>query len=203
MKKFFITGLIVWVPITITFFVVRFIVNLFDQILTILPANYQPHHLLGISLPGMGIILTVLLIFFTGFLMHNFLGNQVLRLWDNIVNRIPIIRSIYSAVSQVMTTLFTDQSTSFKRVVYVEWPKADVWSVGFVTNNQPDNNDSTRNEIIVFIPTSPNPTSGFLTLVQNEQVRPTKMTVEQGFKMILSLGVVLPEHSVDPIKSHS
>jgi uncharacterized membrane protein len=194
LKRYFIAGLLVLLPIWVTLLIIKFVVAIVDQSLSLLPRDYQPDFVLGFHLPGLGIIFGIALVFFTGMLVTNFIGTWFLTLWESLLSRIPLVRSIYMAVKQVLSTLFSPEGQSFRKVLLIEYPRKDVWTLAFQTGTgfqRP--NDQTGEELItVFVPTTPNPTAGFLLLVPKQQVVELKMTIDQALKYIISLGVVLP-----------
>lgn len=194
MRKYLIAGLLVWVPILVTVFVIRFIVTLMDQSINLLPARWQPEAWIGVNIPGLGLVMTLLILFFTGMLVTNFLGNKIVALWDQFVNRIPLIRSLYAGVKQVMQTLFSPNGTAFRKVLLVEFPRKGLWSIAFQTaeTNKVLTPFTEAEMVSIFIPTTPNPTSGFMMIVDKKDVIELNMTVDQGLKMVISLGVVQP-----------
>lgn len=194
MRTAFITGILVWLPIVVTFLVLKFLVDLLSQSLVLLPHQLQPDFLLGFHIPGIGVLLTLVTVFVTGILVANFLGRRLVEFGDALVGRIPIVRSIYAGVKQVTETMFTPGGQSFRRVLLVEYPCAGIWSVAFQTGEGSQEIDSVLNEPVVsyFIPTTPNPTSGFLMMAPKSRVIELDMTVDQALKFIISLGVVQP-----------
>lgn len=195
MRKYLISGLLFWIPIWVTFVVIRFIFDLLDQSLALIPHKYQPDTLLGFHLPGLGLIFTLLIVFFTGLLAANLIGSRLMSFWERLLARIPLIRSIYSAVKQVLHAFVQPQSKSFRKVVMVEFPRSDSWAIGFQTSSTLNNLPSNKESVAIFIPTSPNPTSGFLLYVSTDQIRELNMSIEEAFKLILSLGVVTPDRN--------
>lgn len=194
LRRYFIAGLLVLLPIWVTWLILDFLVSLFDRSLSLLPKNAQPDILLGVHIPGLGIIFAVVIIFLTGLLVTNFIGNWFLGLGEAVLVRIPLVRSIYTAVKQVLSTLFSSGAESFKKVLLIEYPRKDVWTVAFQTSSGfsvPGDNDI-KDLITVFVPTTPNPTAGFLLMVPRQQVIELKMSIEQALKYVISLGVVLP-----------
>ena len=191
MKKYFITGLLFWIPVWAVYVVISFIFNIFDSSLSLLPAQYQPTTWLGFNLPGLGFIFTLLLVWATGVLTANFLGNWLVSWWDRLLNKIPLVRSIYSTAQQLMNAFVKPKEESFRQVVLVEYPRRDSWSIGFLTG--PADYLEQEDLVSVFIPTTPNPTSGFLIYVPESDVKKLDTTVEEAFRMIVSLGVVQPD----------
>lgn len=194
-RRCFISGLLVWLPILVTFLVIKFLVDLLSKSLLLLPAQYQPDVLLGFHIPGIGVIMTILIIFITGVFAANFFGRQLMMLWDGIVDRIPLVRSIYNGVKQVAQTLFTPGGQSFRKVLLVEYPCAGVWSIAFQTGEgSKEVATALGGEPLVtyFIPTTPNPTSGFLMMAPRSKVIELDISVDQALKFVISLGVVQP-----------
>lgn len=195
-RRYLISGLFFWLPILVTFLVFRFLFNLTDGLLRLLPGRYQPDYFLGYHIPGLGIIFTLLVLFFTGMLVANFIGKRLVVLWDGLMSRIPLVRSIYNGVQQILKTIMTPGGKAFRRVVLVEYPRKGMWSVAFQTGDgSPEVNSRTHTDLMtIFIPTTPNPTSGFLMVVPQKDVLELDMTVDQALKFIISLGVMQPEN---------
>lgn len=193
-RRYLLAGLVVWLPIWATYLVLSFIVRLMDGSLMLIPRAYRPDNLLGFHIPGLGIIFTLLILFLTGMLVANFLGRKFVELWDKIIGRIPLVRTIYTGVQQVMSTLFSPQGKSFRKVLFVEYPRKGMWSIAFQTSevSQEIVDKTSKTMVTIFIPTTPNPTSGFLMMVPKEEVIELEMTVDQALKMVISLGVVQP-----------
>jgi uncharacterized membrane protein len=201
LRKYFISGLLVWVPVIITVFVIKFIVDLLSKSLLLLPEHLQPDALFGFHLPGSGVILTLLVIFFTGLFAANLIGQRLVEISERIMARIPLVRSIYTGVKQVTETVFKPGGQSFRRVLLVEFPCKGVWSIAFQTGETPkDIEDASTGEKMVsyFIPTTPNPTSGFLMMAPKSQVKELDITVDQALKFVISLGVVQPGNGTLP-----
>ena len=195
-RRWFIAGLVFWLPIWIIFLIIRFLFNLMDGTLQLLPHEYQPHQLFGHNVPGFGIVIAVVLIFVTGILVTNFIGHRLVTMWDRFLNRIPLIRSIYSAIQQVLHAFVKPKGEAFRKVLLVEYPRKGSWSIGFQTASQLSELPVKETLTAVFIPTTPNPTSGFLILVPVQDALELNITVEEAFKIIISLGVVMPKNSV-------
>ena len=195
LRRYFISGLLVWIPIVVTIFVISFILNLLDSSLLLLPQHMQPDYLLGYKVPGLGVVITLAVIFITGFLAANFFGKRLVRLWDRLINRIPLVRSLYGGVKQMMETVLSPSGHSFRKVILVEYPRPGLWSIAFQTGvGSPEIQQCLGGEEIVtlFIPTTPNPTSGFLMYAKKKEVIELKMPVDQALKFVISLGVVQP-----------
>lgn len=190
-----ISGLLVWLPIWVTLLVIKFVVDLLSKSLLILPPHLQPDVVLGFHLPGVGVVLTLLVIFLTGLLARNIIGSRLVSMWDAMMARIPLVRSIYTGVKQVTDTLFKPGGQSFRKVLLVEYPCAGVWSIAFQTgegNKEVETAIGGEPMVAYFIPTTPNPTSGFLMLKPKSQVIELDMSVDQALKYVISLGVVQP-----------
>lgn len=195
LRKYFISGLLVWLPIIITVFVIKFLVDLLSKSLLLLPQYLQPDTLLGIHIPGIGVILTLVVIFCTGLFAANFIGSRLVQLGDSLMGRIPLVRSVYTGVKQVTETLFKPGGQSFRKVLMVEYPCPGVWSVAFQTGEVSDEIEGTvgeENMVSYFIPTTPNPTSGFLMMAPKSKVKELDISVDQALKFVISLGVVQP-----------
>ena len=193
MRRYFIAGLIVWVPILGTFYILSFIIKLLDSSLSLLPANYHPDKLIGHHIPGIGLATTIIILFITGLIATNILGKQIVKLWDSMLDKIPLVRGIYNAFKQIMTTIANSSGDSFRNVLLIEYPRRGVWSIGFQTSSnfaavpQPDE------MLMVFVPTTPNPTSGFLTVIAKKDTVELDISVEEALKLVVSLGVVIPD----------
>jgi len=190
MRKHFIAGLLVWLPIWATFFIIKFLVNLMDKTLSLLPIKYQPDQLIGFHVPGLGIVFTLIILFVTGLLVTNIVGHKAVAIWESLLSRIPLIRSIHSAVKQVSHALLQPQSNAFRKVVLVEYPRRDIWSIGFQTSDHFLHSPKGDEMMTVFIPTTPNPTSGFLTVIPKKDAAELDMSVEEALSMVISLGVI-------------
>jgi uncharacterized membrane protein len=198
LRRYMIAGLLVWLPIWVTLLVISFVVDILDTSLQLLPHKYQPDYLLGFHLPGFGIILSIVIVLVTGIIANNVFGNKLVALAESLVNRIPLVRSVYTSVKQVSETLFAKDGQSFRKVVLVEYPRKGMWSIAFQTGNStPVINGLIKESCItIFIPTTPNPTSGFLMLVPEKDVINLDMPVDVALKMVISLGVMQPNGKV-------
>ncbi len=199
-RRYLLAGLLVWIPLGITFLILKLIVDLMDQTLVLLPAAYRPENLLGFRIPGLGILLTGIVVFVTGMFAANLVGRQLLKAWDAILHRIPVVRSIYGGAKNFTEVLLGDTSQSFKRVVLIEWPRRGVYAIAFVTGSNVDEVSHRTGEDIVsvFVPTTPNPTSGFVFFMPRNDITELDMDVEAAFKLIVSLGVVAPRWAPPP-----
>nr|NKB47693.1 DUF502 domain-containing protein [Legionellales bacterium] len=200
-RRFIIAGLLLWLPLAATFLVVRLLVDTMDKTLALLPAAYQPEVLLGFRLPGLGIVLALVIVLVTGILVTNFLGRRLLHLWEAIIDKIPLVNTIYKAVKQVSETVLAKQSQSFRKVLLIEYPRRGLWSIVFKTGDGVTEVSGHVGEpmVTVFLPTTPNPTSGFLMLVPAKDALELSISVEDALKMIISLGVVHPKNTFKTI----
>lgn len=195
-RRYLITGIVIWLPIVATLFVLGIFVGYLDKLVVLLPEKWQPVHLIGFAIPGLGVIMAFVILFITGFIASNFLGRQLLQLGEDILEHIPLVRSIYSTAKQISDTMFSKKGKSFRKVVLIRYPQKDTWSLAFVTNDSLGevNVKAPRQLISVFIPTTPNPTSGFLIMVPLEDTVELDMTVDEALRMIISLGVIIPPY---------
>ncbi|WP_428718399.1 DUF502 domain-containing protein [Undibacterium curvum] len=196
MRKYFLTGLLILVPLAITLWVLHAIISTMDQSLLLLPPQWRPKELFGFQMLGFGAVLTVLIIFLTGLLAQNFIGNYVVRVWEGLLKRIPIVNSIYSSVKQVSDTLFSSSGNAFRKAVLIEYPRQGSWSIGFLTGVPGGDvvNHLKGDYVSVYVPTTPNPTSGFFLMVPKADAIELNMSVDEALKYIVSMGVVAPEH---------
>ena len=194
MKKYFITGLLIWVPLGITAWVLSLIVRSMDQSLLLLPQAIHPEHLLGMYIPGLGALLTLLVVFLTGLVATNIVGQKLVSFWEGALARIPVVKSIYYSVKQVSDTLFSSSGVAFRKVLLVRYPHPEAWSVAFQTGHPArDVADMLPDEHVgVFIPTTPSPVNGFFFFVKRSDVIELDMNVDEALKYIVSMGVVAP-----------
>ena len=194
MRKYFITGLLVLVPLVITLWVLNLIIGTLDQSLLLLPPQWRPELLLGFNLPGVGTILTLVIIFITGVVTRNFIGNRLLMLWELLLQRIPVVNSIYSSVKQVSDTLFSSSGNAFRKALLVQYPREGVWTIAFQTGVPGGDvkNHLSGDYVSVYVPTTPNPTSGFFLMLKKEDTIELNMSVDEALKYIVSMGVVAP-----------
>ena len=194
LRRYLVAGVLVWLPILATLWVVSFLVRLLDKTLVLLPAHYRPEAL-GIPLPGLGAIFAFLVLFITGLLVTNFLGRRLVAYWEGVLQRIPLVRSVYGGVKGFTESVFS-QDNSFRRVVMIQYPRIGAWSIGFVTsdNIREISEKTGTQQVCVYIPTTPNPTSGFIVMVPREEVVELKMSVDAAMKMIITCGVVVPQN---------
>jgi uncharacterized membrane protein len=194
LRRYLVSGLLIWLPIIATVLVVRFIVQLMDQLLLVLPAQAQPDTLLGFHIPGFGVLMAVVVLLLTGILVTNFIGRTLVGVWEEVLHRIPFVRAIYGGVKSFSETILSNSGNSFKKVLLVQYPRVGMWSLGFQTNaNLPEISARTGAEqLCVFVPTTPNPTSGFIVMVPRAEIIELDMTVDAAMKMVVTLGVVMP-----------
>lgn len=197
LRKYFITGLLILVPLAITLWVIQSVIGLMDQSLLLLPEEWRPESLTGHHIPGLGTILTLLIIFVTGLLAQNFIGSYVISRWEALLSRIPIVSPIYSSVKQVSDTLFSSDGNAFRTAVLVQYPRQGTWTIGFVTGTpSPEVQRYLNGEFVsIYVPTTPNPTSGFFIMLPKADIIELDMTVDVALKHIVSMGVVVPEHN--------
>ena len=195
LRKYLIAGLLVWLPLAATVFVIRVLINLMDRTILLIPPEWRPENVLGFSIPGFGVIVGIFILLITGMFAANLFGRRLVSFWESILGRIPLVRSIYSSVKQVTETIFSSNSKSFRKVVLIEFPRKGAWSVGFMSNRGMQKAiDATGQELIsVFVSTTPNPTTGFIMMVPPGDVIELNLSIEEAFKYIISMGVVVPE----------
>jgi len=205
LRRYFVAGLLVWIPLGITLWVLKLLVDLMDQSLLLLPERLRSEALFGFHVPGLGIILTLLIVISTGALAANFFGRQLLALGHDLLTRIPIVRSIYGGVKQISDTLFSPEGKAFRRAVLVRYPHQGAWTVALVTGN-PEHEVADilgREQVSVFVPTTPNITAGFFLIVPRSETIELDMTVDAALKYIISMGVAEPApRSALPPKNH-
>ena len=195
LRRYLIAGLLVWLPIVATVLILKFLIDVVDQTLLLLPVNAQPETMIGFRVPGLGFLLSGLVLLVTGMIVTNLLGSSMVKLWEGLLARIPIVRAIYSASKQLTETLFSGSGKSFRKVVLVRYPHPGLWTLAFLTGDgMPEANAKTGRDLAnIFVPTTPNPTSGFFLMVPREDMIELDMPVDVGIKLILSAGAVSPE----------
>lgn len=193
-RSYLLAGLVVWLPILVTIVILRFIVDLLDQTMALLPTTYRPEALIGFHVPGLGVLLSLILLVVTGIIATNFLGQRLVSWSESILERIPLVRSIYNAAKQVIHAIFGTNSQAFRKVLLVEYPRKGMWSLAFQTgvSSTAITSHTASDMVSIFIPTTPNPTSGFLMLVPRSDVIELTMTIDEALKFIISLGVMQP-----------
>jgi len=196
LKKYLLTGVLVWMPIAVTVWVIGYIISATDRLAALIPAQWQPERYLGFNIPGTGFIVAVIVLFLTGVFAANVLGRKILEGWDSLLGRIPVVKSIYSSVKKVSESLLSDNSRSFKTPVLVPFPQRDIWTIGFVSGSLPDNIAAVLPDaaprIPVYVPTTPNPTGGYYIMVRRSDIRQFNMSVDEALKYVISLGMVMP-----------
>jgi uncharacterized membrane protein len=197
-RRYLIAGLVVWVPILVTVLVVRFIIELMDSVLLVLPPSLRPETLLGVRIPGIGALGALVLLLLTGLLVSNIIGRNLVRFWEDLLNRIPFVRAIYSGVKSFSSTILSGSGKSFKKVLLIEYPRRGMWTVGLQTAADVPwlATHLSEPQVCVFIPTTPNPTAGFIFIVPRSQAIELNMSIDEALKMIVTLGVVAPEAAV-------
>lgn len=195
LRRYLIAGLLVWLPIVVTVLILRFLIGLVDSTLLLLPEAVQPETLLGFQIPGLGVLLSAIVLLLTGMVVTNLFGSSMVRMGERLLARIPFVRAIYSATKQLTETLFGGKGKSFRKVVMVRYPHPGAWTLAFLTGDglQEAINKTGKQLVNVFVPTTPNPTSGFFLMVPRDDVIDLEMSVDDGIKLILSAGAVLPE----------
>jgi len=193
-RKYFITGLLIWIPLVITIWVLKVIFDALDQSLLLLPVSFQTENWLGVHIPGLGAILTILIVFLSGVFATNFFGAQLVELWHDVLHRIPVVNSIYSSVKQISDTLFSSSGQAFRKALLVQWPHPGMWTIAFLTGTPGGDvqNHLPPDCLSVYVPTTPNPTGGYFVIVRRDQVIELDMTVDQALKYIISMGVAPP-----------
>lgn len=201
-RRYIVAGLLIWLPIGATILVFTLLLDLMDRLLFLIPPPYRPEELLGFRIPGLGVILALMVLVVTGILAANLLGRRLVHHYEQLLGRIPLVRSVYGAVKHFAEVVFSDTGSSFKKVLLIEYPRAGLYSLCFQTSeNPPEVQTRTGDTVVtVFLPTTPNPTSGFMLFVPRRDVIELDMSVEEALKMIISLGVVVPHwHPVHPV----
>ena len=196
LRKWLFAGLLVIVPLAITVWVLQWIVSTLDQTLLILPQAWQPDRLLGFHLPGFGVLLALAILLVVGAVTSNFLGKKLVLWGDALLGRIPVVRSIYTSVKQVSDTLFSPSGNAFRVAVLVQWPRPDVWTIGFVTGSPGGevSNYLLGEYLSVYVPTTPNPTGGYFVMLRRSECIELKMSIDAALKYVVSMGVVVPNH---------
>ena len=203
MRSYFFAGILITAPIGISLWIAWGIINFFDNnVVSLLPHKYNPESYLPIQIPGLGLVLTILTLTVIGWLAAGLMGRWVVRMTENLMARMPVISNIYGAIKQIMETVLSQKSNSFRYVVLFEYPRKGIWTMGFVTGTTKGEVQNVINEemINVFVPTTPNPTSGFLLFVPKSDLHYLSMSPEEGFKMLVSTGIVTPVDQRSPEK---
>ena len=194
MKRYLIAGLLVWAPLGITIWVINFLVTTLDQTLLLVPEALRPEALFGFRIPGLGVLLSFLILLVTGIFAANFFGQRLIKVWEGVLGRIPFVKSIYSSVKQVSDTLLSDTGNAFRKALLVEFPRPGCWTIAFLTGTPSEAVTShlTGDYISVYVPTTPNPTGGYFVMVPRTSVRELDMSVDEALKYIISMGVAAP-----------
>ena len=202
MKRYFITGLLVLVPLFITVWVLRALLSLMDQSLLLLPMSWRPLAQTGYDIPGIGTLLTLLIVFVTGMIATNFFGKRIILFWEELLSRVPVVKSIYYSVKQVSDTLFSDSGQAFRKVLLVQYPREGSWTIAFMTGHPGGDvvNYLKGDYVSVYVPTTPNPTSGFFLMMPKSDVIELDMGVDEALKYIISMGVVSPHIASQVVK---
>lgn len=196
-RRYLVAGILVWAPLGVTYLLLRFAVNVMDRTLLLLPLKYRPDEVLGFHIPGLGVILAVVVLLLTGLLAANFVGRAFVGGWESLLDRIPVVRAIYSGAKNFAEMVFSDSSQSFKKVLLIEYPRKGLYGLAFQTATELGEVQARTGEEVVscFVPTTPNPTSGFIIIVPKKDIIELDMEVDEALKMIISLGVVVPTWS--------
>ena len=200
-RRYLVAGILVWLPIGVTIGIVWFLVGLMDKTLVLIPQKFQPEELIGFAIPGLGIVLTFIVLLTTGVLAANIVGRSMVGLWEKMLERIPVVRAVYSAAKNFTEIVFSDSSQSFKKVLLIEYPRKGLYSLAFQTSSELGEVQGRTGEDVIctFVPTTPNPTSGFIIIVPRKDLIELDMEVDEALKMIISLGVVVPTWRRDDI----
>jgi uncharacterized membrane protein len=194
MKKYLITGLLIWIPLVITIWVLKLVVDALDQILLLLPVELRTESVFGMHIPGLGVVITVAIVLATGVFATNFFGAQIVHLWHEVLHRIPVVNSIYSSVKQISDTLFSSSGQAFRKALLVQWPLPGTWTIAFLTGTPGGDvaNHLQGDYLSVYVPTTPNPTGGYFVMVARKDAIELDMTVDEALKYVISMGVVPP-----------
>lgn len=194
-RRYFITGLLIWVPLVITLWVLDLLVSTMDQSLRLLPQKWQTESWLGVHVPGLGVVLTLVIVFATGVLAANIIGQRMVKFWEGVLARIPVVNSIYTGVKQVSDTLFAPGGQAFRKALLVQWPSPGIWTIAFLTGTPGGDvaNHLKGDYVSIYVPTTPNPTSGYFVMVAREAVIELDMSVDEALKYIISMGVASPD----------
>jgi len=203
MKRYLIAGLLVWVPLGITIWVINFLVTTLDQTLLLVPPPLRPEALVGFHIPGLGVVLSFVILLATGIVAANFFGQRLIKLWESALGRIPVVKSIYSSVKQVSDTVLSDQGTAFRKALLVEFPRPGCWTIAFLTGAPADSvvDHLPGDHVSVYVPTTPTPTGGYFVMLPRASVRELDMSVDDALKYIISMGVVSPRRRHPPAKA--
>jgi uncharacterized membrane protein len=194
MKKYLIAGLLIWIPLVITLWVLKLIVDGLDQVLLLLPQEWRTESVFGMHIPGLGVVITLAIVLATGVFATNFLGARLVQFWHDVLHRIPVVRSIYSSVKQISDTLFSSSGQAFRKALLVQWPREGMWTIAFLTGlpGGAVGQHLRGDYLSVYVPTTPNPTGGYFVIVARKDVIELDMSVDEALKYIISMGVVPP-----------
>ena len=199
LRRVLVAGVLVWVPLGITVILLRFLVNLADQTLELIPPPYRPEALLGFPIPGLGVVLSLALLFVTGLVAANVFGKRLIGYWEAVLRRIPVVKTIYTAAKELLEMVLSGQRGSFSRVLLIEYPRKGIYCIAFQTSSTVGQlAEHTPDSVCVFVPTTPNPTSGFLVLAPEKDLIELDMSVEDAIKLVVSVGVVVPDPTTLP-----
>ncbi|MBR6026809.1 MAG: DUF502 domain-containing protein [Neisseriaceae bacterium] len=196
LKKYLITGVLVWLPIIAGIWTINYIITQSDHLIRLIPNSWQPKTLLGFDIPGLGIILALLILLITGLFASNFIGRKIIKMWDEIFGHIPVVKTVYSSVKKVSQSLLSDSRQSFKIPLLVQFPHQGVWTIAFVSGSLSEEIIDAIDDdeyLSVYVPTTPNPTGGYYIFVRKKDTRPIDMSVDSALKYIISLGMVMPD----------
>jgi len=195
LRTIIVAGLLVWIPLGLTIFVIKLLIDLLGQTYLLIPPALRPENLIGTEIPGIGVLVAIIVVLLTGLVTANYFGKSIVKAWDAFLDRIPLIRSIYSPLKKFSELVLSDQTQSFSKVLLIEYPRKGIYSLCFQTSKELGEvqNQDGEEMVCVYIPTTPNPTSGYIVLVPQNEVKELKMSVEDALKMIISLGVVVPD----------
>jgi len=196
-KRYILPGLLVWLPILGTFYIIKFMINMMDDVINLVPTQYHPSTLIGFHIPGIGLLVSIVILFMTGVIVTNLVGRKFVTLWEKLVESIPLVRGIHNAVKQVTHAFLQPKNKAFHKVLIVEYPRRGIWSIGFMTSEGVKGVPHEDDLVTVFLPTTPNPTSGMLIIVPRRDLVEVDMTADQALKMIISLGVIMPKNVRD------
>jgi len=193
-RRYFITGLLIWVPLVITLWVLDLLVGTMDQTLLLLPSRWRTESWIGVHIPGLGVVLTLVIVFVTGVLAANIIGQRLVRFWEGALARIPVVNSIYNGVKQVSDTLFAPGGQAFRKALLVQWPSPGTWTIAFLTGTPGGDvmKHLKGDYLSIYVPTTPNPTGGYFVMLPRDSVIELDMTVDEALKYIISMGVAVP-----------
>ncbi len=199
LRRILIAGLLVWLPLGITIFIIKILLDLLSQTYLLIPEGLRPENLFGVTIPGFEIIMAIIILFSTGLVAANYLGKTLVETWEKFLDKIPLVRSIYSPLKKFAELVLSDQTQSFSKVLLIQYPRKGLYSLCFQTSKDVGEIQEKSGEdvVCVFIPTTPNPTSGYIIMIPKDEVIELDMSVEDALKMIISLGVVVPSSDTD------